>query len=84
MERDTLRMRGERPWTFSNLKSGEGLEKIIAFLEERNAADVASCPVTLRYRAKNHAAGNSANGQRGRTVTPRSAVAPALKRTMPA
>ena len=53
MERDTLRMRGERPWTFSNLKSGEGLEKIIAFLEEkRNAADVASCPVTLRYRAK--------------------------------
>ena len=35
MERDTLRMRGERPWTFSNLKSGEGLEKIIAFLEEK-------------------------------------------------
>ncbi|ASG86698.1 hypothetical protein LFZ47_03375 [Salmonella enterica subsp. salamae serovar 55:k:z39 str. 1315K] len=31
-----------------------------------------------------YAAGNSANGQRGRTVTPRSAVTPALNRTIPA
>lgn len=34
MGRDTLRMRGECPWTFSNLKPGEGLEKIIVLLEE--------------------------------------------------
>jgi urease accessory protein len=35
MERDTLRMRGDRPWTFTNLKSGDGLSNIIAFLEDK-------------------------------------------------
>lgn len=35
MERDTLRMRGERPWTFSNLKSGEGLEKLSRFWKRK-------------------------------------------------
>ena len=33
MEADTRRMRGERPWVFSNLKTGEGLDRIIAFIE---------------------------------------------------
>jgi urease accessory protein len=33
MEADTRRMRGERPWVFSNLKTGEGLDRIIAFVE---------------------------------------------------
>ncbi|MAN19525.1 urease accessory protein UreG [Synechococcus sp. A18-25c] len=32
MERDTLAMRGERPWCFTNLHSGEGLERIIEFV----------------------------------------------------
>ena len=32
METDTKRMRGERPFVFSNLKTGEGLEKIIDFI----------------------------------------------------
>ena len=32
MERDTLRMRAERPWCFTNLHSGEGLDMIIRFL----------------------------------------------------
>jgi urease accessory protein len=35
MERDTMRMRGDRPWTFTNLKSGDGLSNIIAFLEDK-------------------------------------------------
>ena len=35
MRADTLRMRGERPWTFTNLKAGDGLATIIAFLEEK-------------------------------------------------
>jgi urease accessory protein len=35
MERDTNRMRGDRPWTFTNLKAGDGLATIIAFLEEK-------------------------------------------------
>jgi urease accessory protein len=33
MESDTRRMRGERPWVFSNMKEGTGLDEIIAFIE---------------------------------------------------
>ena len=33
MDRDAKKMRGARPFVFSNLKSGEGLEDIIAFIE---------------------------------------------------
>ena len=32
MERDTLVMRGTRPWCFTNLHSGEGLERIVEFV----------------------------------------------------
>ncbi|WP_115019142.1 urease accessory protein UreG [Synechococcus sp. UW140] len=35
MERDTLRMRGERPWCFTNLHSREGLEFVVAFLQQQ-------------------------------------------------
>ena len=33
MEKDTLRMRGDKPFVFSNLKTGQGLSDIIAFIE---------------------------------------------------
>ena len=33
MERDARRMRGDRPFVFSNLKSGDGVVEIIDFLE---------------------------------------------------
>ncbi|MCB1724667.1 MAG: urease accessory protein UreG [Gammaproteobacteria bacterium] len=33
MAADTRRMRGERPWVFSNLKRGDGVDEIIAFIE---------------------------------------------------
>src|SRR5471030_2695327 len=33
MERDAKRMRGERPFVFTNLKTGQGLETIIRFVE---------------------------------------------------
>ena len=33
MEQDTLRMRKERPFVFSNMKTGEGLEQIAEFIE---------------------------------------------------
>src|SRR5258707_3720040 len=32
MDRDTKRMRGERPFVFTNLKTGDGLEPIIEFI----------------------------------------------------
>jgi urease accessory protein len=35
MDRDAKRMRGERPFVFSNLKTGVGLQDIVAFIEER-------------------------------------------------
>ena len=35
MARDAKAQRGERPFIFSNLKTGEGLDKVIAFIRER-------------------------------------------------
>ena len=32
MEHDTRRMRKDRPWCFTNLHSGEGLEQVVDFL----------------------------------------------------
>ena len=33
MERDARRMRGERPFVFTNLKTGQGLEAVVRFIE---------------------------------------------------
>ncbi|WP_456384916.1 urease accessory protein UreG [Desulfolithobacter sp.] len=33
MEEDAARMRGERPFFFSNLKNGEGVDTVLAFIE---------------------------------------------------
>ena len=35
MDRDARRMRGERPFVFSNLKEGLGLDDIVSFIERR-------------------------------------------------
>jgi len=35
MARDARRMRGERPFVFSNLKEGLGLDEIVSFIERR-------------------------------------------------
>ncbi len=35
MDRDARKMRGERPFVFSNLKTGQGLPEIIRFIETR-------------------------------------------------
>ena len=41
MESDTNRMRGERPWVFSNMKEGTGLDEIIAFIEREGMLQTA-------------------------------------------
>jgi urease accessory protein len=33
MERDARKMRGPRPFLFTNLKSGQGLDAVIGFIE---------------------------------------------------
>jgi urease accessory protein len=35
MERDTLKMRGDKPFVFTNMKTGQGLDEIIAFIEHQ-------------------------------------------------
>ncbi len=35
MDRDARKMRGERPFVFTNLKTGQGLAEVIAFIEKR-------------------------------------------------
>ena len=35
MERDTTRMRGEQPFVFSNMKTGQGLREIVDFIVDR-------------------------------------------------
>lgn len=32
MEEDTRRMRGERPWCFTNLQNGDGLDQVVEFV----------------------------------------------------
>ena len=33
MERDSKKMRGSKPFVFTNIRSGEGVDKVIEFLE---------------------------------------------------
>jgi len=35
MDRDARKMRGDRPFVFTNLKTGQGLDTVIAFIEEK-------------------------------------------------
>ena len=42
MERDAKKMRGERPFVFTNLKAEQGLDKIIHFIIEKGMLDSAA------------------------------------------
>ncbi len=41
MGRDAKKMRGKRPFVFSNLKTGQGLETIVKFIETEGMLRVA-------------------------------------------
>jgi len=41
MERESKRMRGPRPFVFSNLRTGEGVEEIARFIEEKGGLGAA-------------------------------------------
>jgi urease accessory protein len=41
MDRDAKKMRGERPFVFTNLKTGHGLDTVISFIVEKGGLDVA-------------------------------------------
>jgi len=40
MDRDAKKMRGERPFVFTNLKTGDGLATVVDFIRERGGLDV--------------------------------------------
>jgi len=40
MDRDAKKMRGERPFVFTNLKTGQGLDQVIAFIEREGMLNV--------------------------------------------
>src|SRR3979490_1739517 len=42
MERDAKRMRGERPFVFTNLKTGDGLKTVVEFIELRGCLSLPS------------------------------------------
>ena len=47
MERDSRRMRGERPFLFTNLREDVGLDRVIAWLEEKLGAPAGSRRVLI-------------------------------------
>jgi urease accessory protein len=44
MRRDAARMRGERPFVFTNLKTGEGVPEVVAFIELEAGAQPSLLP----------------------------------------
>jgi len=42
MDRDARRMRGERPFVFTNLKTGQGLDTVVEFILREGMLDAAA------------------------------------------
>jgi urease accessory protein len=40
MERETKRMRGERPFVFTNMRAGKGVDEIARFIEQKGGLTV--------------------------------------------
>ena len=54
MDRDAKKMRGERPFVFRNLKTGQGLAEIIAFIVDKGMLPARQCPcLPRRFKDRN-------------------------------
>jgi urease accessory protein len=40
MDRDAKKMRGDKPFVFTNLKTGHGLDQVVAFIEKQGMLGV--------------------------------------------
>jgi len=45
MERDSRRMRGDRPFVFTNLKTGHGVDAVARFIEERGMVSTSNAAI---------------------------------------
>ncbi len=50
MDRDARRMRGDRPFVFTCLKTGDGLENVVRFIEQEGMLTQASAPLQHGFR----------------------------------
>ena len=57
MDRDSKKMRGDRPFIFANLKAGEGLEDIAQFVINAGGLSVGDSPIELSKTDNDLAAG---------------------------
>ncbi len=54
MDRDARRMRGDLPFVFTNLKTGQGLDRVIEWLEEQRARGLAASGTPTHEAHQHH------------------------------
>jgi urease accessory protein len=72
MDRDTRRMRGDLPFVFTNLKTGEGMERIIAWLQDQRARGLTAAGRPLAVPHSHRHETDHDRGIRDRSERPRS------------